>query len=333
MKAWQVTHYGEPEEMVLAEVETPSPAEGQVLIRNRACGLNFFDLLQCQGKYQSRPAFPFTIGAEVAGTVAAVGPRVKHLAVGQRVLSLPRGGGFAERTLAKASRAFPIPGSMSFEQAAGMPVVFQTSLFALDYRGKLRAGEWLLVHAGASGVGSAAIQLGKAMGARVIATAGSPEKLEFCKAQGADHVLSYRDPGWVDAVKGVAGRFGADVIYDPVGGDVFDLSSKVIAPDGRLLVVGFASGRIASLAANRALLKNMSLVGVFWGRHCDENPGFMAALHEKLATLYESGAIDPPVGASYPFEEAPRGIRDLANRRVRGKAVLTVGSSGARRRK
>lgn len=324
MKAWQITHYGEPEEMEFAEVEAPSPAEGQVLIRNRACGLNFFDLLQCQGKYQSRPAFPFTIGAEVAGTVMSVGDGVDHLAVGQRVLSLPRGGGFAECTLAMASRTFPIPESMSYEQAAGMPVVFQTSLFALDYRAKLQAGEWLLVHAGASGVGTAAIQLGKAMGARVIATAGSPEKLEFCRAQGADHVLGYRDPSWVDAVKAIAGRFGADVIYDPVGGDVFDLSSKVIAPDGRLLVVGFASGRIPSLAANRALLKNMSLVGVFWGRHCEENRGYMASLHSQLVSLYESGKINPPVGATYPLGEAPRGIRDLANRNVRGKAVLTV---------
>ena len=324
MKAWQVTHYGEPEEMVLGEVETPPPGKGQVLIRNRACGLNFFDLLQCQGKYQSRPAFPFTIGAEVAGTVEAVGEGVDDLSVGQRVLSLPRGGGFADHTLSKASRVFPIPAEMSFEQAAGMPVVYQTSLFALENRGELRQGEWLLVHAGASGVGTAAIQLGKAMGARVIATAGSAAKLEFCSAQGADHVLSYRDSAWIDEVKRIAGKFGADVIYDPVGGDVFDLSSKVIAPGGRILVVGFASGRIPSLAANRALLKNMSLVGVFWGRHCDENRGFMASLHRKLIALYEAGRIDPPVGATFPFEEAPRGIRALANRQVRGKAVLTL---------
>lgn len=324
MKAWQVTHYGEPEEMVLEEVETPSPAPGEVLIRNRACGLNFFDMLQCQGKYQARPAFPFTIGAEVAGDVTAIGEGARELAEGQRVLALPRGGGFAEYTVVKASRAFPIPASMSYEQAAGMPVVYQTSLFALDHRGKLKPGEWLLVHAGASGVGTAAIQIGKAMGARVIATAGSPEKLEFCEAQGADHVLGYRDPSWIDDVKRIAGRFGADVIYDPVGGDVFDLSSKVIAPDGRLLVVGFASGRIPSLAANRALLKNMSLVGVFWGRHCDENPGFMASLHRDLMALYDSAKIDPPAEFTFPLAEAPQGIRALANRQVRGKAVLTV---------
>lgn len=323
MKIWQVTHYGEPEEMVLAELEPPVPGEGEVLIRNRACGLNFFDLLQCQGKYQARPAFPFTIGAEVSGTVDSVGPGVASLSPGDRVLSLPRGGGFSEFTLVKASRAYRIPDSMSFEQAAGMPVVFQTSLFALDYRGKLKSGEWLLVHAGASGVGTAAIQLGKAMGARVIATAGSAEKLEFCASQGADHVLGYSDPSWVDEVKQICGRFGADVIYDPVGGDVFDLSSKVIAPDGRLLVVGFASGRIPSLRANRALLKNMSLVGVFWGRHCDENPGFMESLHEQLIDMFLAGTINPPIGASFPFEAAPQGIRALANRQVRGKAVLT----------
>lgn len=324
MKAWQVTHYGEPEEMTLAEVATPSPGEGEVLIRNRACGLNFFDLLQCQGKYQSRPAFPFTIGAEVAGTIAAVGDGVEGLAVGQRVASLPRGGGFAEHTLVPASRAYAIPDSMSFQQAAAMPIVYQTSLFALDYKAKLQAGEWLLVHAGASGVGVAAIQLGKAMGARIVATAGSAEKLEFCKAQGADHVLGYRDGSWVESVKSICGRFGADVIYDPVGGDIFDLSTKVIAPDGRLLVVGFASGRIPTLAANRALLKNMSLVGVFWGRHCDEHPGYMESLHKRLVGMFEAGAIDPPVGATYPLSDAPRGIRDLAERKVRGKAVLVV---------
>ncbi len=310
--------------MTLGEAARPSPAEGEVLIRNRACGLNFFDLLQCQGKYQAKPAFPFTIGAEVAGTVAAVGSGVEGLEVGQRVLALPRGGGFAEYTGVKASRAFPIPDGMSFAQAAALPVVYQTSLFALEHRGRLRSNEWLLVQAGASGVGTAAVQLGKAMGARVIATAGSPEKLEFCRRQGAERALSYRGGGWVDEIKRLTGGRGVDVIYDPVGGDVFDLSTKVIAPDGRLLVVGFASGRIPSLAANRALLKNMALVGVFWGRHCDENRGYMAYLHKRLVDFYDQGAIEPQVGATYALEDAPRGIRDLANRKVAGKAVLTV---------
>ena len=324
MRVWQVTHYGEPEEMVLAEVDAPVPPAGKVRIRNHACGFNFFDLLQCQGKYQSKPAFPFTIGAEVSGIVDAVGDGVELVKVGDRVLSLPRGGGFAECTVVDESRAYPIPDSMSFEQAAAMPVVFQTSLFALDYRAKLQPGEWLLVHAGASGVGVAAIQLGVAMGARIIATAGSDEKLEFCRQHGAEHALGYRDDGWVDQVKQIAGKFGVDVIYDPVGGDVFDLSTKVVAPDGRLLVIGFASGRIPSLAANRALLKNMSLVGVFWGRHCDEHPGYMKSLHDQLCDMFEAGKIDPPVGATYPLEAVPQGIRDLANRKVRGKAIVKI---------
>ena len=324
MRVWQVTHYGEPEEMILAEVDPPVPSAGQVRIRNHACGFNFFDLLQCQGKYQSRPAFPFTIGAEVAGIIDAVGDGVQNVGVGDRVLSLPRGSGFAEGTIVDESRAYPIPDEMSFEQAAALPVVYQTSLFALDYRAKLRAGEWLLVHAGASGVGIAAIQLGRAMGARIIATAGSEEKLEFCRQHGAEHAFNYRDDGWVEQVKQVAGKFGADVIYDPVGGDVFDLSTKVIAPDGRLLVVGFASGRIPALAANRALLKNMSLVGVFWGRHCDEHPGYMRSLHDQLSQMFQAGEIDPPVGATYPLEAVPQGIRDLANRKVRGKAIVKI---------
>ncbi len=325
MKAWQVTHYGEPEEMSYADVASPAPGAGQALIRNRACGLNFFDLLQCQGKYQSKPAFPFTIGAEVAGTVEAVAPDVRGIAVGDRVVALPRGGGFAEYTVAPAARTFPIPANMPFEQAAAMPVVYQTSYFALADRARLQAGEWLLVHAGAGGVGVAAIQLGKTMGARIIATAGSPRKLDFCLRHGADHAIDYRDGSWIETVKELTAKRGVDVIYDPVGGDVFDLSTKVIAPGGRLLTIGFASGRIPSLAANRALLKNMALVGAFWGRHCEENPGYMEALHRTLIELFTAGKIDPPVGAVYPLAEAPRGIRDLANRKIAGKAVLAVG--------
>lgn len=325
MKVWRVTHYGEPEEMSFEDAPTPSPGPGQALIANRACGLNFFDLLQCQGKYQSKPTFPFTIGAEVSGIVESVSAGVRGIAPGDRVLALPRGGGFAEYTVADVSRIFRIPANMPFAQAAAMPVVYQTSYFALVHRAELKAGEWLLVHAGASGVGTAAVQLGKAMGARVIATAGSEAKLDFCLKQGADHAIDYRADSWVETVKALTAKRGADVIYDPVGGNAFDLSTKVIAPGGRLLVIGFASGRIPSLAANRALLKNMALVGAFWGRHCDENPGYMASTHRALIELFNDGKIDPPAGASYPLAQAPQGIRDLADRKITGKAVLTTG--------
>ena len=324
MKAWQAHHYGEPEEMTLDEIDKPSPSEGQVLIRNHAAGLNFFDILQAQGKYQSKPSFPFTIGGEVAGTIEAAGSGVSERSLGDRVLCLTQGGGgYAEYSVGKAARTFAIPEGMAFAEAAAFPVVYQTSFFALENRARLRRDEWLLVHAGASGVGMAAVQIGKAFGARIIATAGSEEKLNFCREQGAEHAINYRDETWVDQVKQITGK-GADVIYDPVGGDVFDLSTKCIAPDGRLLVVGFTSGRIPSVAANRVLLKNISIVGVFWGRHSDENPGYLDATHEALTKLYREGKINPVVTAKTPLAEAPAALRALADRKVAGKAVLTM---------
>ncbi len=324
MKAWQVHQHGEPEEMVLADVAPPVPAQGEVLIRNHAAGLNFFDILQIQGKYQSKPTFPFTVGAEVAGTIESLGPGVKNWKVGQKVMAFSDGGGFAEQTVAPAAKTFAIPGEMDFREAAAFPVVYQTSYFALHHRARLATGEWLLVHAGASGVGMAAIQLGKAHGARVIATAGSVEKLEFCRRQGADHAIHYRDKMWVERVKEITEDRGADVIYDPVGGDVFDLSTKCIASDGRLLVIGFASGRIPSIQANRILLKNMSVVGVFWGRHVGEHPGYLSQAHAALTELYQAGKIQPAVAAAYPLADAPRGLRDLADRKITGKAVLVM---------
>ena len=235
MKAWQVEAWGEPETMALSTIAVPEPGPGQVRIRNRAAGLNFFDVLQVQGKYQIKPPFPFTPGAEVAGVVDAVGPDPKGdsaFQAGDEVLCMVTGGGgFAEYSLGPAHGTFRIPKGMSFAEAAGMPIVYHTSYFALKDRARLLKGEWLLVHAGASGVGTSAIQIGRAYGARVIATAGSPEKLDYAKAQGAEFGIDYRDPSWVEQVLEITGR-GADVIYDPVGGDVFDLSTKCIAPGG-----------------------------------------------------------------------------------------------------
>lgn len=324
MQAWQVHEYGAPDSMRFDEIPIPDPGPGEVLIRNRASGLNFFDILQIAGKYQARPEFPFTVGAEVAGEIAAVGAGVSDLKPGDAVLALPRSGGFAEYTLAADDRTFPIPRGMSPEQAAVFPIVYQTAWFALDYRARLGPAEWALIHAGASGVGSAAIQIAKAKGARVIATAGSEEKLAFCRAQGADEVIDYREPGWHERVKTLTSR-GADVIYDPVGGDVFDLSTKCIAPDGRLLVVGFTSGRVPQIAANRILLKNMSVVGVFWGRHLEEHEHYGAEAHGALRDLYLEGKITPRIDRRFPLEEAPAALAELAARRVRGKLVLTVG--------
>ena len=323
MKTWQVHAWCEPSGMALEDVPVPVPGAGQVLIRNRAVSLNFFDILQVQGKYQVKPALPFAPGAEVSGVVEAVGPGVTGLRPGDEVVSAPMVNGMAEYTCSQAAFTFPLPRGMSFAEGAALPIVYQTSFFALRERAQLRPGEWLLVQAGASGVGMAAIQLGRAWGARVIATAGSEEKLAFARAQGAEIALSYNDAAWVDQVKKITGA-GADVIYDPVGGDVFDLSSKCIAPFGRVLVVGFASGRIPSIAANRILLKNMSVVGVLWGNHVKAHPEYAAATHAELARMYEQGLIRPVVAHSYKLEELVRAFDDMASRKVIGKIVVEL---------
>jgi NADPH2:quinone reductase len=322
MKAWQVTEWCEPEGMHFNEIEVPQPKPGQILVRVRAAALNFFDILQVQGKYQVKPPFPFTPGAEVAGVVESVGEGVTQFVKGQRVLAMVNTGGFAEYAIAEPHRTFAVPEGMDFPAAAAYPVVYQTSYFALVTRGQLAEGEWLLVHAGGSGVGMSAIQIGKALGAHVIATAGSEEKLEFALREGADYVLSYNDATWVDSVKKITRGRGVDVIYDPVGGDIFDLSSKCIASEGRHLVIGFASGRIPSLAANRALLKNMSLMGVFWGGYVHEHPGYVAECQSALDQLFLQGKIHPRVARTYALSELPQALRDMANRKVIGKTVV-----------
>ncbi|HLJ49680.1 MAG TPA: NADPH:quinone oxidoreductase family protein [Bryobacteraceae bacterium] len=323
-KAWLVRQWCEPEDMEWAEMDAPDPGPGQVRIRNSAAALNFFDILQVQGKYQVKPPFPFTPGAEVAGEIDEIGANVAQWAPGDRVLAFTDGSGFAEHTIADAAKVFRIPKGMDPTQAASMPIIYQTSLFALKDRGELREGEWLLVHAGASGVGMSAIQLGRAFGARVIATASSAEKLEFARRQGAEHLINYSQPEWVDHVKQITGGRGADVIYDPVGGDVFDLSTKCIASGGRLLVIGFASGRIPTIAANRILLKNMSLVGVFWGHQVKTTPGYLQKTQAELERLWDQGKIRPEASSTYPLSEARRAMKDLADRKVLGKAVLVV---------
>jgi NADPH2:quinone reductase len=320
MQAWQVHAWCEPEDMTLASVPIPEPAAGEVRIANRAAALNFFDILQIQGKYQVKPPFPFTPGSEVAGIVDAIGEGVTSIAPGDRALAIPMGGAFAEFSIVPAAKVFRMPAGMDFAEAAAMPIVYHTSYFALEKRAALVRGEWLLVHAGASGVGMAAIQIGKAMGARVIATAGSEAKLDFCRSQGADHTINYGDVSWVDRVKEITGGRGADVIYDPVGADIFDLSTKCIAPEGRLLVVGFAGGRIPAVQINRILLKDISIVGVHWGLYVREHPEYLAQAQRAL----EEMQARPFVGKRYKLEQTPAALRELAERKIIGKAVLVV---------
>lgn len=324
MKAWQAVDWCEPDQLQLNEVAVPQPGPSQVLIRNRAAALNFFDLLQIQGKYQVKSTLPFTPGAEVAGVVESVGDGVTALAPGDRVLAFTSGGGYAEYSLADSFRTFRMPDAMSFAEGASLPIVYHTSWFALKQRAALREGEWLLVHAGGSGVGMSAIQIGKALGARVVATAGSQRKLKFALEQGAEHAIDYSTPDWVDRVKEITERRGADVIYDPVGGDVFDLSTKCIAREGRILVIGFAGGRIPSIQTNRLLLKNISVVGVFWGDYANSRPWYMSETQTALEQLYATGAIHPVVGRRYALADARQAMRDLAERKVIGKAVIDL---------
>ena len=305
MKAWQVKAWGEPESLELNEVAVPVVGPGQVLVRVAAAGLNFFDLLQVRGQYQIKPPFPFTPGAEVAGVVEAVGAGVTRFAVGNRVMGFSIVGGFGELCVVPEARCFAVPAGFSMDEAAGFPIVSHTGWYALERRARLQKGETLLVQAGASGVGMAAIQIGKALGARVIATAGSEAKREFARARGADEVLDYSTPAWVETVKALTGGRGADVIYDPVGGDVFDESTRCIAFDGRLLIIGFTSGRIPLVNANIPLIKGFAIVGVRAGEMRAWSFGFDPSTPGPYNTLAQiRQAQGDPDGARKLFAQA-----------------------------
>ena len=269
-----------------------------------------------------KPPLPFSPGHEVAGIVLAVGAGVTRVHQGQRVFAMIELGAYAERAVADETRVFAIPDAMSFEEAAAFALVNQTSYSALVHRAQMQPGEWLLVHAAAGGVGLAAVQIGKALGARVIATAGTAAKLEIARQSGADVLVDYRTEDWVERVKRVTDGHGADVIYDPVGGDVFDGSSKCIAFEGRLLVVGFAGGRIPSIAANRILLKNMSVVGVHWGMYQTLGSPLVDQWMSALLTMHGKGQIWPVIYKTYPLADAAKALAAIAARESYGKVVL-----------
>ena len=329
MRAWQVKELGEPKDVLkLEEVEDPEPGPGEVVVEVEAAGLNFFDVLLCRGEYQEHPELPFTPGAEVSGTIAEVGDGV-DLERGTRVIAAPPlpKGGVAEKVAAPAAGAvFPVSNEMPPRAAAAMHLVYQTAYFGLHRRASLKEGETVLVHAGAGGVGSAAIQLANAAGARVISTAGGARKVEICRDLGAEVAVDYEEESFVDAVKEATGGRGADVIFDPVGGDVFDLSRKCIAFEGRIVVVGFTSGRIADAPTNHALVKNYSVVGLHWGLYNEVMPELVAETHEALFELYKDGNIDPLIFEAFPFEEVPDALELLESRKTYGKLVTEPGS-------
>jgi NADPH2:quinone reductase len=328
MRAWVVRRLGGPDDLSLEELPAPPAQDGLVQIAVRASAVNFFDLLELEGTYQVKPELPFVPGAEVAGVVrqAPVGSGFKE---GDRILAQvqQRGldmGGYTELTQASPDRTVPIPDAMPFDEAAAFFVNYQTGWFGLHRRAALKAGETLLVHGGAGGVGSAAIQLGKAAGARVIATAGSDEKVELCRRLGADEAINYTTEDFADRVNQLTGRAGADVIYDPVGGDVFDRSTKCVAFEGRIVVVGFTSGRIPGPRANHLLVKNYSVVGLHWGLYGQRRPDLIQPCTDELFGLYGEGKLKPHISSRLPLEQAPAALKLLASRQATGKVVLVT---------
>lgn len=322
MRAIVVDRLMEPEELEVREAPEPELRPGTVAIDVAAAGCNFFDILMCRGEYQVKPPLPFVPGAEVAGTVRAVGEGVTGLAEGDRVFASAMLGGFAERIVVPAGGVHRLPEGMSFDEGAALPIIYPTSYAALVDRAALRAGETLLVHAAAGGVGLAAVQIGKALGARVIATAGGREKLRVAGEAGAEVGIDYREEDFVARVKEETGGRGADVIYDSVGGEVFDRSLKCIAWNGRLLVIGFASGQIPTVKVNRILLKNVAVVGLHWGAYAQHQPERIPEVFEALRALYAEGRIRPVIFRRYPLAETGKALRDLASRRTWGKVIV-----------
>ena len=325
MRALLCRELGGISNLEVGEMERPAMAADEVRIGVKASGVNFPDILMVEGKYQVKPALPFVPGLEAAGEVLEVGANVgDHIKVGDRAMVFARhGGAHAEEVVVPGGIVTRIPDAMDYVTAAAFPVAYGTAHFALDYRGKLKAGETLLVLGAAGGVGLAAIEVGKMLGARVIAAASSADKLEKARAHGADEGVNYRDGSLRDQVRALTDGKGVDVIFDPVGGDAFAEAVRCIGWEGRLLVIGFASGQIPSVAANMILVKNFSAVGVVFGEHSSRFPDQSRVLLSALLKGWEAGCLKPQVMKTYPLEAAQAALREIAERRVMGKLVLT----------
>jgi NADPH2:quinone reductase len=322
MQAWLCENPTGVDALTWKELPTPQPGEGEVLIEIRAASLNFPDLLIVQNKYQIKPPLPFVPGSEYAGVVQAVGQGVKHLQAGQNVACLSGTGGFGTHTLAPAALCMPLPADFSHVDAAAFIMIYATSWHALMDRAQLKSGETVLVLGAAGGVGTAAIQIVKAAGARVIAAASTDEKCAFCSALGADATINYTSKNLRDEIKTLTGGKGPDVIYDPVGGDFAEPAFRSIAWRGRYLVVGFASGPIPSLPLNLTLLKGASIVGVFWGDFARREPKANAAMMAELARWYAEGKIKPAIDRTMPMAELKAAYARMGSREVKGKLVM-----------
>ncbi|MCK0089285.1 NADPH:quinone oxidoreductase family protein [Rhodococcus sp. F64268] len=325
MKAWRVHELGEPRDVLrFEEIDDPVAGTGQLLVRTLAAPANFPDVLLCRGKYQVKPSLPFTPGVELCGEVVSVGEGVTKFSVGDRVIGNPNLplGALAERTLMDEVNAFAAPASLDDAEASALFIGYQTAWFALHRRTQLREGETLLVHAAAGGVGSAAVQLGKAAGARVIGVVGGPEKAEYCTRLGADLVIDRHTDDFVPLVKEFTGDKGADVVFDPVGGDAYAGSTKCIAFEGRIVIIGFAGGTIPTPGLNHALIKNYSIIGLHWGLYKEHNRAVIEECHTELAALAASGAIAPLVSERLSLSEVADGIARLGEGTTVGRVVF-----------
>ncbi|HYM04380.1 MAG TPA: NADPH:quinone oxidoreductase family protein [Stellaceae bacterium] len=326
MRAVLCKEFGGPEKLVIEEVAPPPIRERAVRIAIHAAGVNFADTLLITGQYQDRPPFPFTPGMEVSGVVTEIGAGVAALKVGDRVLASVGRGGYADETVADADIVHRIPDGMDFITAAGFPVAYSTSHGAYAWRGRLKAGESVLVLGASGGVGLTAVEIAKAMGAAtVIAAAGGPEKLAVAKRAGADHLIDYTKEDLRDRVKEITGGRGVDVVYDPVGGDVFDASLRCIAWEGRIIIIGFAGGRIPQIPANLVLVKNIDIVGFFWGSYRRYKPHLIGESFAQLFRWFEEGKLKPHVSHKLPLSEIAPALGLLTSRKSTGKVVVTMG--------
>lgn len=319
MRAFRLARPGEAP--ALADLPRPEPGPGEVLVRIAACGLNFADLLMIRGSYQDTPAAPFTLGMEVAGTVEATGPGVAAPAPGSRVAVFAGHGGLAEYGCFPAARCQPIPGTMSFTEAAAFQIAYGTSHVALEHKARLRPGETLLVLGAAGGVGLTAVEIGRLMGARVIASARGAEKLAVARAAGADHLIDSDTPDLRGAIRDLG---GADVVYDPVGGAQFTAALRAARPEARILVIGFASGEVPQIPANHLLVKNLSVIGLYWGGYLGFRPEVLTGSLARLMQWHAEGRLRPHVSHVLPLSRAAEALDLLAQRRSTGKVVVTV---------
>ncbi len=319
MRAFQVSNFGDAPALV--DVADPIPAKNEVKVNIAACGLNFADLLMIKGDYQDTPAPPFTLGMEVSGTIASVGKGVTDLPIGTRVAVFGGSGGLADCGLFPADRCVPLPDAMPFTDAAAFMVAYGTSHMALDYKAGLKPGETLLVLGAAGGVGLTAVEIGKLMGARVIACARGAEKLKVAKAAGADHLIDAKTEDIREVCKSLG---GVDVVYDPVGGDQFIAAMRSCKPEARILTIGFASGEVPKVPANHLLVKNINLIGFYWGGYLKFKPAALTDSLSKLFELYADGRIKPHISQAFPLERAAEGLELLRSRKSTGKVVIEI---------